>query len=197
MKLAILNAALLLAINFPVGWVEVTKPNKPSVLGFTIVQPNLQSIQSQPTISNLTDGNYRFCSEPPSLDRNFEEVGWCFIFRKTANRVVGEYFAAQKEQTICITGVLNNNTVSGTGLENWYGWDKPVSLEGIPEREWWDSPEIGGGRLKASRLSIVSRSDDANSYSAWIQYNSVLLNLNKFHRYTAGNRLPPVKCETS
>lgn len=173
MKLTILNAVLLLAVPF-------------SIVG-----------NAKPTdaIANLTDGNYRYCTEPPSLDRNFEEGGWCFIFRKSGNRVVGNYFAAQKEQAICISGVLNNNTVSGTGLELWYGWDKPVSLEGIPESQWWDSPEIGGGRLRSNRLSIISRSDDANSYSAWIRYGSVQLNLNGFHRYSAGTRLAPFKCE--
>lgn len=190
MKLLILNSALILSVNSPVGWVELTKSKHLSA--FSIAHTNPSS-----TISSLPDGNYRFCSEPPTLDPNFQEAGWCFIFRKTGNRVIGNYFAAQKEQTICITGVANNNTVTGIGLEFWYGWDRPVSLEGIPETEWWDSPEIGGGRLKARRLSIISRSNDGNSYSAWIRYDSVQVNLNGFHRYSAGNKLPPGKCETT
>lgn len=165
------------------------------------LSPSLSQAQQQSTISELPNGNYRFCSDPPGSDPLFQEAGWCFRFRKAGDRITGNYFyAPMGEQNMCITGVLDRNVVAGAGLERWYGWSEPVSLEVISPQDLqsWDSPDIGGGHLIANSPSIVNAgSSSFDEYWAFIRYDSIQLNLNRFYRYTAGTVLPPDSCSSS
>lgn len=168
------------------------------VAAYTLLSaPPSQSQES--LIDRLSDGNYRFCSEPQSNGSLFEESGYCFRFRKTGDRVVGTYFAAPMgEQNMCVTGVLNQNIVTGTGLEHWYAWSEPVSLDSFPLQPIWDSPEIGGGHMLANNPRIVNSGNyGSDDHWAFIQYGSVQLNLDEFYRYTAGTVLPPEHCSRS
>ena len=169
---------------------------------FTAISLSLSSVApalAQTSIQSLPNGNYRFCSNPPpsSIVSDLEVLaaGHCFVFRKTGNRVVGDFvdMSAYGEINVCAVGTVSGNTIKGEALENLLPEDRPLPVErkfqGITPRNWDNN-----GYLKVARASATYvQSEDYVLTS--IRYRTALLNLDGFHRYNAGTRTPPTSCQ--
>ncbi len=132
------------------------------------------------TIAGLTDGNYRYVSGPAD-DRVYSEQellsrgGVLFVFQKTGDEIIGAYSYIDGE-SICVTGRVSGNTVSGQAYPD--GAVRDLG-EGF---EFWGPATF----LRVRR----TRGDDDNRY-----YASATLELNDFSRINAGASLPPRTCE--
>jgi hypothetical protein len=133
------------------------------------------------TISSLPDGNYRYWSGQPSqVTVTDEELlragGYLFIFRKIGNQIIGRLNHIDSEDTMCIVGLVNGNTVAGFA----YPGNANVTYLGENFTQWGPAPYLqirwGQRRGRQSR------------------YDSALLNLNGFSRISAGIQLPPQSC---
>jgi hypothetical protein len=155
------------------------------------------SALAQASIPSLSNGNYRFCSNPPPSDavsdEEFLAAGHCFLFRKTGNRVVGAFFdmSTYGEVSVCATGTISGNTVTGEALESF-----PVDeiqlepkFQGATPVNWDNS-----GYLKVARAD-VDYDQNEGYVSTSIHYRTAVLNLDGFHRYNAGTKTPPTNCQ--
>lgn len=146
------------------------------------------------SIQSLPNGNYKFCSEPPSdstgRDKNLI-AGHCYVFGKTGNRLVGDFYDTKTlgEESVCVSGTLSNKIIRGEALESvgnigrqssppnssgatLVNWDKPGYLKVAKAIQV--GKEVGGGRL--------------------IRYRSALLDLNGFYRHNPETKLPTRDC---
>lgn len=133
------------------------------------------------TIESLPDANYRFCSDrAEGIDR---VSGVCFRFRKRGDEIVGDYYYPYEGSSLCVTGRVNNNTVSGQAVERLSG-NRSASAD-LPEDAFtaWRQESFLKVRY-AEQLSAPER----------IRYRSLLLNLNDFYQYNAGPVVPPQSC---
>jgi len=141
---------------------------------------------SQFTITSLPDGNYRFCSDRPPSD--IQRVsGVCFRFQKAGDAITGDYYYPYEGSSICLTGQVNGNTVSGQGLERF-------SINSAPPDDF-DQESLHNWRqdgfLQIGRgVAVSDRPEDQKA----VRYRSALLNLNNFYQYNAGTVLPTSEC---
>jgi len=151
-----------------------------------------QQTQAATTLKSLPNGNYRICSDRP--DASGKESGMCFRFRKTSDRVVGLYYVPYSEWSVCLSGKINNNTVSGKALQY---------KSGLPEAPRINPKYQGSkletldrdGYLKVSGQTLVRSASTENGYDAWFHYQTARLDVKDFHRYSAGSTPPPQSCE--
>jgi hypothetical protein len=150
---------------------------------------------AQTSIQSLPDGNYRFCSNPPPAnqvsDENLVNAGYCFVFSKRGNRVVGDYYDPKTlgEESVCVGGTIRNNTLSGQGREfigNIGRQSTPPNSNGNRLVNWDNK-----GYLKVARATLVGPPGGIGTYA---RYRSALLNLNGFHRYNPTKGQPPRDC---
>ncbi len=142
-------------------------------------------------VSDLPNGNYRFCSDRPTSEASEEPgqpTGACFRFNKQSDRVIGTYYYPNTGESICFRGRVNSNTLSGQAIERLQG-DIATSVEFSRGAltNWQEK-----GFLKVGQGIYV---DDLNRRDA-IRYRSALLNLNNFYQYNAGAISPPSNCPT-
>lgn len=160
------------------------------------IYPRVQTIESLPS------GNYTLCSKQPDYIEDGEGIrlghqGMCANFRKRGNQIKGFFWGAMpSEKVICISGLIRNNTLSGsaaqmvnveTGL-----LDPKIRQAPNSQMEEWDKE----GFLMVGRWrSVVTQySRTLNRHGGVIYYDRALLNLNGFYRYPAGIHLPPKSC---
>ena len=149
-----------------------------------------ESTQRQSSLQRLANGNYKVCSKPPSTSI---DTGYCFVFRKSGNRVVGDYYDTKTlgEEGVCMSGTLSNRTVRGEAIEE----IGSVGRQNTPPNSSgkrlvnWDKE----GYLKVARASVLRTYEVPHSYKT-VRYRSALLNLNSFSRYNAGTQSPPRTC---
>lgn len=154
-------------------------------------------------IKNLVDGNYKLCTEPPTSKTSSGEdwYGWCFIFRKTGNHVVGiyTYWAPSDYARICISGRANGNTVSGSGYEILEGGSEPITPEStaihLSRGGVWDDWFEDGNNLRVGPNRLYSTGKYPRSYYyAWTIYDSAQLDLNGFYQRDLEKLILPEKC---
>jgi hypothetical protein len=77
------------------------------------------SEESRVIIDNLANGNYGFCKQSVFNHVTSDLEGWCFMFRKNMNHIVGLYtlWLPSDYARICINGTIKNNTITGIGYE--------------------------------------------------------------------------------
>lgn len=153
------------------------------------------SAQAESQIQNLQNGNYKFCSNPPPTNQassaSMENAGYCFMFRKKGNRLVGNYYDARSfgEVSVCVTGTLSNNILTGEAVElvgDIGRQSSPPSSEGT-QLVKWDKQ----GYLRVAGAKVIRRTQTG---SRTVHYRRALLNLNGFYRYKPGERQPPTNC---
>lgn len=170
--------------------------------------------QNETKIENLSDGNYRYCSDPnpyPYEDK-IDVHRYCFTFTKTGIKVVGYYLYRAPKDTpyICIEGKVENNFIVGAGYEKIYTKEtwKPYTendfspfLEQFPfngETVYWDNTEQfqGGNNLKVGSLGLynpsLSRTNKYPIYWALIRFENSKLDLNGFESVIS-EKLPDYK----
>ncbi|MBD1890889.1 hypothetical protein [Coleofasciculus sp. FACHB-SPT9] len=147
----------------------------------------VQSIQS------LSNGNYTFCSKPPSGTGNQQgvDLGHCYVFGKKGNRLVGDLYDTKNlgEVTACVSGVVNKRTVSGEAIEI----VGDIGRQNIPPNSSgtrlvnWDNQ----GYLKVARATVIGRLNSPGSNNVRkVRYRSALLNLNGFYRHNQLKQAP-------
>jgi hypothetical protein len=152
------------------------------------------AIGSRTAIQDLPDANYRFCSEPPGEYNRM--MGMCLIFRKNGDRVIGDFFWPYSEGGICVNGSANGNVIDGKALERQED-DESITVrlehQGSQLSNWDRTGflKVSDGALTETRDNGVTR---GYRYTGTIVYQHALLNLNGFHRYTAGEIVPPRSC---
>lgn len=154
------------------------------------------SVLAQTSIQSLPNGNYRFCSNPPRSnvvsDREFLAAGHCFLFRKTGNRVVGNFFdmSTYGERGVCARGTVDGNSVTGEAVEVFPSEDLPMPAEPTFQGTKlmnWDNKDY----LRVARASY----SENEGYVSSIYYRTAILKLGGFYRYNAGNQSPPTSCQ--
>ncbi|PSN19288.1 hypothetical protein C7271_08045 [filamentous cyanobacterium CCP5] len=137
-------------------------------------------------VASLPDGNYRFCSDRPPSDID-RVSGVCFRFRKVDDQITGDYYYPYEGSSVCLTGRVNGNTVSGQGLERIVeNASPPQEVEKGQFTNWRQE-----GYLQVRRGIVF---DQLPREGEAIRYRSALLNLNDFYQYNAGTVLPPTDC---
>lgn len=169
-------------------------------------QSNKTSTQEKPSqkvaIADLADGNYQFCTKPPSYQASsgLDVKGWCFIFRKAGERAIGIYtfWAPSDYAQICINGTAKGNTVSGSGYEIVEGGSEPITdvdITKLSRGGIWDNWNGEGNNLRVDIPHLYSTNKyPSGGYYAWIRYESVQLDLSKFYQRDVGKLIPPKKC---
>lgn len=147
------------------------------------VNPNPSNPKAK--IADLPDGNYRYWTgTPQGVTVTEEELinagGILFRFRKTGDRIVGIYGQIDNE-TICISGRVNGNTVAGSAVQTEEPFIPATVLSSDDNFAAWDP----SGYLK------VRRGRKSGNYA---RYESALLELSNFSRINAGSQLPPSQC---
>lgn len=56
-------------------------------------------------------------------------AGMCFLFRKSGDEIIGQYFEPYTERSICIHGVVNEDIVSGFARQLVFSSSQPVNLD--------------------------------------------------------------------
>ncbi len=147
----------------------------------------VQSIQS------LSNGNYTFCSKPPSGTGNQQgvDLGHCYVFSKKGNRLVGNLYDTKTlgEVTACVSGAVNKKTVSGEAIEivGDIGRQNPPANSSGTRLVNWDNQ----GYLKVARATVMGRLNSPGSNNVRrIRYRSALLNLNGFYRHNQLTKAP-------
>ncbi len=134
------------------------------------------------TIAKLADGEYRFWngkSSSPNVsdDTLLTEGGVLFIFRKQGNKITGNFAYIDGEDSACVFGFVNNDTVSGFAY--------PYSNEVKDAQESF----INLGPADFLKVRRASKSGSVNFY------RSALLDLQDFNPINLGPVLPPSKCQ--
>jgi len=143
---------------------------------------------SSMTIESLPDGNYRFATAKlsQSIITNQDLVkagGYYFLFRKQGRNIVGTLAQVDSENTICVSGKINGNTVTGRAVELVELPERDPSVKSIDDKfVFWD---LGGDIL------AVRRGEKKNGR---VTYNGALLNLGSLFRYNVGTRPPVNQC---
>jgi hypothetical protein len=162
-----------------------------------------QRMSSYKSVKNLPNGSYRLCSESGLLNvPEHEQVwGWCFGFRKNGNNVVGIYtlWEPTENAQICISGIVKNTKVMGSGYEAIENRSKPItySQEEILRLYGNDIWNTRSKRLKVSmpRLHSTGRyAANSDSYYAWVRYDNITLDLDNFFQRDLEDYVPPKKC---
>jgi hypothetical protein len=160
------------------------------------------------SVENLSDGNYRLCTEPssPQLPESQQIDGWCLRFTKQGKSIVGVYapFLHKGDAQICIDGIVEGNKVRGSGYEIVEGGSEPVRLtqEDLTRFHGNGVRDADGSLENKSNLRVnvpqVYRtgkySDASNRYYAWVKYDNIMLDLDKFFRRNPGRYAVPKKC---
>jgi uncharacterized protein YecT (DUF1311 family) len=158
----------------PDGPISNTPPKNPSV--------------NPITIESLPDGNYRFATAQLSQsiisDQDLVRAGgYYFLFRKQGRNIVGTFAQIDSENSICISGRVNGNTVAGRAVELVELPQRDPSVKSIDDKfVFWD---LGGDIL------AVRRGEKKNGR---VIYNGALLNLGYLFRYNVGTRPPVSQC---
>ncbi|MBE9076076.1 hypothetical protein IQ241_02000 [Romeria aff. gracilis LEGE 07310] len=133
------------------------------------------------SLNSFRDANHRLCSEPQAEDGRMR--GLCFLFRKQGDEIVGDYYYPYEGSSLCVSGRVNNNTVTGQAIER-LTTSRPAP-ENLPEDDFTDWRQEGFLKVRyAERLASPER----------IRYRSLLLDLNGFYQYNAGPVVPPQNC---
>lgn len=132
-------------------------------------------------ISSLPDGNYRFWngSSPNAVVSDSEITGGAlFLFQKRGNNITG-IFGYFDQEALCVQGQVNEDTVTGTSVQNLSG--ARVISTGETFKNFGPDSSVQVRR---------GRQIDSNT----VRYSSTLLNLTGLNRINAGPRLPPSRC---
>ncbi|MGL5508493.1 MAG: lysozyme inhibitor LprI family protein, partial [Microcoleaceae cyanobacterium] len=166
---------------------EPGEPNNPKPTPTVSPSPNT-SPTSSTTIESLPDGNYRFATAKLSqsiiTDQDLVKAGgYYFLFRKQGRNIVGTLAQVDSENTICVSGKINGNTVTGRAVELVELPERDPSVKSIDDKfVFWD---LGGDIL------AVRRGEKKNGR---VTYNGALLNLGGLFRYNVGTRPPISQC---
>ena len=144
------------------------------------------------SIQSLPNGDYRFCSKSPSADTGNGDTGYCYVFNKRGNRLVGDFYDSRTlgEVSACVSGTLNNKTVRGEAIE----LVGDIGNRNIPPNSRgnrlvnWDSQ----GYLKVARATQIGR--NATTGSRKIRYRDAVLKLDGFYRYSQSAKGAPTNC---
>jgi hypothetical protein len=188
---------------------KITSENSSSLINVSRESKNISDqevLQQKVIIEDLPDGSYGFCKQPTSKKVTSDLEGWCFIFRKNQNHIVGLYtlWLPSDYARICINGTVENNKITGSGYEIIEGYSKPITTHDIAkltermlaDKGIWDNSEIeGGNNLKVNILNLYSTEKYPNGqHYAWIRYQDLQLNLNGFERRNLGKNFPQERC---
>ncbi|MEW5856111.1 MAG: hypothetical protein AB1861_01795, partial [Cyanobacteriota bacterium] len=168
----------------------VGTPLKITAIASSTPTPTPTPVQS---IQSLSNGNYTFCSKPPSGTGNQQgvDLGHCYVFSKKGNRLVGDLYDTKTlgEVTACVSGAVNNKTVSGEAIEivgDIGRQNTPPNSSGNKLVNWDNQ-----GYLKVARATVIGRLNSPGRNNVRkIRYRSALLNLNGFYRHNQLKQAP-------
>jgi hypothetical protein len=146
-------------------------------------KPETQQSYSQPKVSSLPDGNYRYvtASTPITETELAQTESLIFLFRKKGNNITGQLSQANSSNSICISGQVNGNTITGAAVELSEPNDEAILRNCGEEFVVWDV----AGSLRVRRGKKEGKK---------VIYTSVILDLNGYNRINAGTKFPPISC---
>jgi hypothetical protein len=164
-------------------------------------------VPAQPSASGagfaaLPDGDtYRVCSQPPVEGADaYQVVGHCLAFRKTGDRVVGNFYDTETlgEVGLCVSGTLSDNTVQGEAIEfiGSVGNPKiPDNSEGTALVNWDDD-----GFLQVAQARVIAQEEQGEGTGVMVdtvQYGEAVLTLDGFHRHPDAEVPAPTDCTST
>ncbi|NJR67230.1 MAG: hypothetical protein HC771_00145 [Synechococcales cyanobacterium CRU_2_2] len=134
------------------------------------------------SIASLPDGAYRFWNgktDTPEVsdDRLLKEGGVLFIFRKQGDRITGNFAYIDGEDSACVFGFANRDTVSG------FAYPYSNTVQDVKE------VFVNLGPANFLRVRRASKTGNVNFY------RSALLDLKDFNQINLGPVLPPKNCQ--
>lgn len=156
--------------------------------------------QKKTNIEDLSNGNYRYCSDPNPYpyENKMDAHRYCFTFTKTGNKVVGDYLYRAPKDTpyICLEGTAKNNLIAGVGYEGISPGSQPYTEEEFSNLEelsssqqlsYWDNLKDfqGGLNLKVGNPSwykLSSAMNEPRSYWVTRRYGIAKFDLSNFEQ---------------
>lgn len=133
-------------------------------------------VQARTAIAALPDGEYRFCQNAAAAASN---TSGCFQFRKISTSITGNFYrASAADPGICITGQIQENTITGEALETLNQGNFPGSQDagqGI-------TPSTDSLILERGELVNPSFSSTTGSTASGIYWRSASLVLDTFRQ---------------
>lgn len=150
---------------------------------------HISPVQARTAIAALPDGEYRFCQNVTSAA---SDLSGCFQFRKINNSVTGSFYRANAaDPGICLTGQVQENTITGEALETLNQGNFPGSQDagqGI-------DPQIDPLTLERGELVNPSFSATTGSTASSIYWRSAALVLDTFVQTDLGLVAIPQTCQ--
>ncbi|ERT06590.1 hypothetical protein M595_3445 [Lyngbya aestuarii BL J] len=159
---------------------EVNKLTQKRALTMVQFQPKTQT---KTKVSSLPDGNYRYVTaSTPITDAELAQTeSLIFLFRKKGNDIIGQLSQANSSNSICISGQVNGNTITGAAVELSEPFDEAILRNCGEDFVVWDvagSLRVRRGRKEGKKVI----------------YKSAIFDLNGYNRINAGTQFPPASC---
>lgn len=150
---------------------------------------------AQSIIQNVPNGGYLYCNNLPPNDG--VSVVTCFSFYKKGKQVIGYYYPTNvKYATVCVSGIVKNNIISGEAVYFVRPIDKGAELELAAKFKQNQLKKWSGGdsgRLRLARAIATSNTIDGQ-VNPLVKFRKAELNLSGFKHYGDATRPIPKSC---
>lgn len=154
-----------------------------------------------PSLSQLADGAYQFCTKPDPQDWQ-DGAGVCLNFVKQGASIDGYYGYPHSDVFACLQGELTDGWLNGRGLI--MNWNNELTNADIdtnpsgtsrsttePNVEQVEEAWAREGRLFLSQPEIIPPEAAGDDQFGWILYQQARLNVAGLYAYPSPRMTPP------
>lgn len=181
------------------GWVSgslLSSMVAPSILLAQNAPAPTESSTPTPSLFQLADGAYQFCTEPDPQDWQ-DGAGVCLNFVKQGASIDGYYGYPHSDVFVCLQGELTEGLLEGQGLMiNWNSdledTDSNAQVsETEPTAEQVEEAWDVEGRLFLEHPEIIQPQEAVDDQIGWISYQQAKLNVEGLYAYPSPRMTPP------
>lgn len=182
-------------MGFMSGSLLLSMAAPPILLAQNAPDPTGSSVPT-PSLAQLADGTYQFCTEPDPQDWQ-DGAGVCLNFIKQGTSIDGYYGYPHSDVFVCLQGELAREWLEGQGLMiNWNsdledtGTDTERS-EAEPSVEQAEEAWDIEGRLFLDQPEAIQPEEVGDAQIGWILYQQAKLNVEGLYAYPSPRMTPP------
>lgn len=145
------------------------------------------SLVPTPSLVQLADGAYQFCTEPDPQDWQ-DSAGVCLNFVKQGTSIDGYYGYPHSDVFVCLRGELTGQWLEGQGLMiNWNSDLEDTGTNTEQSGKAWDIE----GRLFLDQPETIQPEEAGDDEIGWILYQQAKLNVEGLYAYPNPQMTPP------
>ncbi|MGF1603476.1 MAG: tetratricopeptide repeat protein [Thermosynechococcaceae cyanobacterium] len=179
-----------------------TKDSRDAIDFIRRIDPNYQIVKTAKqnsaitnttsTLSSLPNANYRFCEKRyvKTFSQVHEDTGYCFSFRKSGDRVVGDFYYPQSDSIFCFSGKFSNNKVAG----------ETYHIFSDSQERNFSYEAKGKFYIQRNPTIIIEKVLKSGPYSQHVgiaKYQQTSIFLSNMYQWNSGQYIPPKTCPTS